>query len=375
MDNTPAGSHLIGTAGDIGAIEIGILCSVILYGMATLQTILYHIRFKRKDSRPLRTIIGIIWFAGLGHSVFACWTLYTVTIRDYNQSFEELSFPSTIIAAVLFGSLIQPLVQAVYAARVYQFSKRWFIPAVCWCISANIFGSTALLSYKALVSPPLTEFEKEWTWLIAATLTATAIVDVLISASMCYHLHRHRGLSYQRSSLVLNKLIIWTMQTGLITSLSITAIASTVTFILIKHRFIWLAIFMVLTGLYSNALLALLNGRWQLSGHYDSTLRTLSNPPSQLMLPLQHITFTNSDQRTQFNSNLPYSTQPNSTQPNSTQPNSTQPNSTQPSPQSPTSGSTSIAFAHGMPNTPLPSPPANAAHAGSSRYSSPFMTR
>ncbi|KAJ8508186.1 hypothetical protein ONZ45_g9533 [Pleurotus djamor] len=101
-------------------------------------------------------------------------------------------------------------------------------------------------------------------------------------------MHRHE--STHRTVLLLDKLIFWTCPTGALTCL--TAVAINIIFMLFAESFAWLAMLYILTNLYANTLIVLLNSRWEMDqDDFDdtTTLTTFrvsgSRPHSQHLLP------------------------------------------------------------------------------------------
>ncbi|KAJ7914859.1 hypothetical protein B0H13DRAFT_2324860 [Mycena leptocephala] len=128
-------------------------------------------------------------------------------------------------------------------------------------------GVTVLLAIKVFAATSIDQFEEEWDWLILGLFGATGGVDLLIAASMCYYTMKNRAILSPSASGKIDTIISWTAQTGLFTCMA--AIAVTVCFATMKQdrksfRYIWLPLLILTTGLYSNSLLSLLNGRLHL---------------------------------------------------------------------------------------------------------------
>ncbi|KAF8879701.1 hypothetical protein BD779DRAFT_1123271 [Infundibulicybe gibba] len=92
-------------------------------------------------------------------------------------------------------------------------------------------------------------------WLITLELSIGAAADLIIAASLCYYLNRLRSpITMRRTAQIVDRLISWTIQMGLATSMASFAVV--ICFQVMKHNWgIWLAIYIVLTKLYSNSLL------------------------------------------------------------------------------------------------------------------------
>jgi len=252
----------------IGGLEIGVLLATLLYGMGTVQTYLYYRNFP-KDSRRMKTTIAVIWIAETGHSICISWGIYNMTITHYGAPPNLISIPHGFASAAAFGAIIHPLVQATFTYRIYQLSQNVYISVLCWSISVYIlvctlvFVGTSVTFASPLTIELMNKYEDKWGWLIFSLFTASAFVDVMIAGSCCYFLQVNRSRALKRTASIIDKLMKWTIETGLVTS--ITAIVVVICFATMRDNYAWLAVFISMTGLYPNSLLALLNGRLELA--------------------------------------------------------------------------------------------------------------
>ncbi|KAJ7721747.1 hypothetical protein DFH07DRAFT_857591 [Mycena maculata] len=246
----------------IGSIEIGTLVAVILLGMVTVQIYVYYLNFPH-DSRIIKSLIALVWVTEVAHVVGICYGLYRITVTRYGHL--DLPIPLELCIAAILGNAIHPVVQAIFTTRIYQFGRNRanrILTAACWAISGFIFGATVLLSIKVFSAPDVNQFEEQWAWLIMGLFGATAAVDLVIAAAMCYYTLRNRASLRPEKPNTIDTFVSWTAQTGVFTS--IAAITVVIFFALMKQNHIWLTLLILTTGLYSNSLLSLLNGRLQL---------------------------------------------------------------------------------------------------------------
>ncbi|KAJ7592956.1 hypothetical protein C8J56DRAFT_486348 [Mycena floridula] len=243
-----------------GSIEIGVSVAVILLGISTVQTFVYFQTGSfARDSRLLKFTIATLLLLELGHTVSVSWGLYVVVIRHYGQLF--LPLPRQLRVGAVAGSIVHPLVQAIYAARIYQFSSSIILPAICWAFTGAIVGATILLIVQVASMASMSQLVDEWRWLLLALFTATACIDLIIASAMYNNLMRHsKTLSSSPFDIMSSRLV----QSGAL--MSITAIGGAICFGLMSHNNVWLSILLVMTGVHTNSILALLNGRL----HYAS---------------------------------------------------------------------------------------------------------
>ncbi|KAJ7650610.1 hypothetical protein FB45DRAFT_888248 [Roridomyces roridus] len=226
----------------IGSIEIVSLLSVILLGMSVVQVYVYYINFPH-DSRVVRSLIALLTLLTFLHACGTCYSLYIITIKHYGL-FPPIPFQ--LLKTAILGCFIHPIVQAIFAARIYQLSTQEgqarfrVIAAVCWSLAGFIFGCTVLLSMQVMrFIGSVDDFAVEWAWLVESLLGTTAVLDIIVTAVM--------GCGMQRGEMnAIDLLVSWTGQTGLITSIS--AIAVLIWFTFNKTDHIWLSLLILTTG-------------------------------------------------------------------------------------------------------------------------------
>jgi len=242
--------------GSLGAMEIGTVLGVFLFGMETLQTFNYYRHFP-KDSLLLKTAVGFVWVLELGHTLSAGHALYSQTVTFYGQPGHVLSPPLSEETTILFAALIYTVVQTFFANRVRILSGQWHIMALACVLGLMRFvghvGIVALLLHYSRVSILL-----EWRWLVTTSLSLDLSVDILITVSLCYCLWNMRSCESKRTRTMVDTLILWAIESTILTSA-----ASVIQIILFLTRtdLVWTGFFLIQAKLFSNAMLASLNGR------------------------------------------------------------------------------------------------------------------
>ncbi|KAJ7788262.1 hypothetical protein B0H14DRAFT_2628461 [Mycena olivaceomarginata] len=165
--------------GNLGALEIGSVLGVFLFGIETLQTFNYYRRFP-KDSNLLKA-------AGSGtrtHDIgFTCST--------------SLSPPLSEDITILFAGLIYTVVQTFFANRVRVLSGQWYIMAL-----ACVLGLLRFVGHMSIAALLLKYVRAtiilEWRWLVTTSLSLDLSVDILITASLCFCLWNMRSCESKR---------------------------------------------------------------------------------------------------------------------------------------------------------------------------------
>ncbi|KAF5389750.1 hypothetical protein D9757_006038 [Collybiopsis confluens] len=265
----------------LGAIEIGAFLGIFLFGVIVVQA---HIYFKNcaNDSKWLVSLITLILILELGHTIATAQSVWWATIPVANLSVvTENAWASAM--CTLYAAVITCLVKGYYINRIRILTAKNWLAITGWFITsldfaASVFGAVeAFLEVRNEVDQ---SDQKEWAWLITTSLALGAAVDVFIAAAMVYQLRQFRGNaranSMKGTAELVNGLIIWTIETGLLTSFVSMAVLAC--FYMMEFNSIWFAVYLPLAKLYSNSLLASLNARparrRRFSTHATSQLHT-----------------------------------------------------------------------------------------------------
>ncbi|KAL0570404.1 hypothetical protein V5O48_011562 [Marasmius crinis-equi] len=220
--------------GQIGALEVGIVVSTALFGVTTAQTYLYYQLFP-KDSKWINLLVLWIWFLELIHNAFACQILYFYT--------------------------------GYFILRVHRLSHSWYMPIIFSVLLAVRFGASTMLAAKAVVMVTLTQWVTDFHWLLVATFSIGTFAGVTIPVMLVLHLARqrtsaHNNKTVSRTLAIVDKLILWTIQTCLLNGL--LSVLTLVFYITLPGRFAWVATYVVLPRVFSNSFLVNLNSRVKL---------------------------------------------------------------------------------------------------------------
>ncbi|KAF7984488.1 hypothetical protein HWV62_14614 [Athelia sp. TMB] len=178
--------------------------------------------------------------------------------------------------SALFDGLVGGLVQSFFAHRIFVLSKRWPITLISWAGSFLAFTGTVAIMVLGQISY-IAKFDAEFGWLVTTTLALLLSVDIINTVALCMFL-RIEKTGFQSTDSMLNKLFIWTLETGLFTSLG--ALLMLVFSLALPKTTLWIGVSTFYAKLYSNSLMASLNAR--------ETLRTIATGASQITSNGQH---------------------------------------------------------------------------------------
>ncbi|KAF8888518.1 hypothetical protein BD779DRAFT_1800151 [Infundibulicybe gibba] len=254
----------------LGMVELGILFALLTHGALTVQTYTYFHYFA-SDPLPLKFVISLIWAASSAHVACAMWVLYSITVTSHGVPVDLMEFPLAFPIGSALGAIIHCSVQWVYIYRMYKFGNSWYTPLLCCVLTAYECASGlafSIIEARFNTAALLPHFELEWRWLFYSFFASTALVDVIIAGVISYYLKMGRA-RLKRTVYLIDRLIVWTIQTGIITS--ITAIVVIILYAARRENNAWIGVYIFLTNLYPLALVVLLNGRAHLNPEEAAT--------------------------------------------------------------------------------------------------------
>ncbi|KAF7289730.1 hypothetical protein MIND_01346600 [Mycena indigotica] len=246
----------------IGALLLGTLGSFVLWGIATGQVYMYFSRFPR-DGIALKWLVSVVWLFELVHAICSGHVTYTYTVTNYGNPRSLLGkMPATLAFSVTLGSIITALVQGFFCFRIWTLAPNCFfklVSIVVWISAfAYLIGSFAdtALSIQAENIPA---FIAQYNWLLLAPTVLNLFNDNVITMSLVTILLMTRRQGFGRTTVLVDKLIKWTLETGMVTS--IFSCLNLAFYQQEPHNFVWVAMQLIKARLFANCLLASLNSR------------------------------------------------------------------------------------------------------------------
>ncbi|KAJ3968544.1 hypothetical protein EV361DRAFT_411713 [Lentinula raphanica] len=211
----------------MGAMLIGILVSAVLYGMSLVQTYFYYNHY-RNDVWYLKTLVALTVFFDTLHLCFVIHTIYFYLVSNYYDNGQLDNMVWTVLAEAIPTGFTGGLVQTFYTVRVWRLSKKNHVLAVV--IMLIVLAQTACGTAWVIISLQLQTFQ-QLLGISGLTLSINALstaADVIIAASLCFLLMQSKT-GFKHSDTLINRLIVFSVNTGLATS--ICAVASLVSLI------------------------------------------------------------------------------------------------------------------------------------------------
>ncbi|KAJ7136133.1 hypothetical protein C8R44DRAFT_769776 [Mycena epipterygia] len=244
----------------LGAIEIGMMLALFLFGILSMQVCSYFRKFTH-DTWQLKLFVGAIWMAELMHTVLTCILTYAKTVSFFGDFGEVSRINRSLSFSFVVSAAIGPSVQGFYAYRILRLSGHRFIPIICWILCSLQVINTMAVSVTSFNIPTVYEYKDRLGWLITSSLSISASTDVLITSTTCYFLRLQRDIGLRRTQKMIDLLTFWSIQTGLLTTA--TALLMLILY-LTMDNFIWVGVLFLLSRAFSNSLLSTLNSRTEI---------------------------------------------------------------------------------------------------------------
>ncbi|KAJ4466290.1 hypothetical protein J3R30DRAFT_3390625 [Lentinula aciculospora] len=262
----------------LGVLELGILISGVLFGVFTTQVYIYYKNFPAETLWIKAGLVGGMWLLELGHTICIFHAVYFYTVMTYGNPSAILQIPVSIGVGVAFHAIVIVMVQGYFAYRIARFGGRPYILPIILCgqLLAQLVG-VLTLSYKAITiaTKSLEIYNRKWGWLIECTLCIRSAVDILTSCTLVFYLWKERSQVFKKMTMIVDKLILWTIETGIVTSM--LGIVLLIFYIVMPTNYVWLGLFMILPKVYSNTMLANMNSRADLRHTQSNVVMELGN--------------------------------------------------------------------------------------------------
>lgn len=246
----------------IGPIQVCGLLSAALFGCLACQSYLYFARF-RNDHLALKATVSAVILIQLGHLVCVISMLWTMTVSTYGDPSQLTVLPLAADLLVPLSGMTVFIVQSFYVFRLWRLTGNVFLPILCQILSVIAQISTFLLTGRAISMTDLTDFGNSQMPLIELSFVARAVCDLITTAGIAWGLKMKRDSKIKDTVTMVDRLILWTIETGLVTSLMALTLAvwSSKLSTLKQQDFMWIGFWLLWPDVVGNSLLVSLNRR------------------------------------------------------------------------------------------------------------------
>ncbi|KAI0049313.1 hypothetical protein FA95DRAFT_890094 [Auriscalpium vulgare] len=244
---------------NFGALVVGMMLNLILYGFMFVQCFVYLTTYKR-DAIWIKVFVAFLFLADSVDAGFTAATLYDylVTHFDYLQTATWLFDTDPALTGIISCS-----VQLFFAYRVKRLTGYSWIAVI---ISLLAVGSLCGALGSAIAVNWWHEFVQfqHFKVVVVIWLVCAAVADIMITFVLVFYLKKKRT-GFVATDDIINKIVRLTVQTGLLTALVATI---DVILFLASTSPTHLLFNLPLSKLYTNSLMSNLNARggWETSG-------------------------------------------------------------------------------------------------------------
>ncbi|KAK0433199.1 hypothetical protein EV421DRAFT_1910348 [Armillaria borealis] len=243
-----------------GALYIGATIAAILFGVTSLEAVIYFTRFPH-DWWIHRYSVATLWILDALHVALSTHALYFYLVTHFGD-FVTLGAPTWSFRLQLVIKMSIVLwVQVLYAIRLWKLGRHFpkTFPWLVFLGVAAVFGIGIFSLRDVYIAPTFADIDdvKAGIYTVFCVIPAS---DLVIAISMCYYLHQIRAAtSYSNTIAFLLLLMRFILISGLATSAC--SLLSLITYAAWPDSFIFFAFDFILPKLYIISLLAMFNFR------------------------------------------------------------------------------------------------------------------
>ncbi|KIK35741.1 hypothetical protein CY34DRAFT_560540 [Suillus luteus UH-Slu-Lm8-n1] len=244
-----------------GALYIGVTLSAVLFGLTNVQIFIYVQMHRDTKMSFFKLIVIWLWILDGLHLALVIHCIYYYLVTNYANFNALTEVVWSLKLQVVFDFLIILTVHFSYAYRIWIVSRgrSRVLPTVIICIvvvlSLGISIPVVWVEYQCRVFQNMIAIE----WTAYLTLSSMAFADILIASSLCYLLATSRT-GFSSTGSFITKLMGYIVSTGCLTSAC--SMIAVITCAVMPNNFIFVSLEFIVTKLYVNSFMALMNARY-----------------------------------------------------------------------------------------------------------------
>lgn len=246
-----------------GALYIGVALSAVLFGLTNVQIFIYFQTHRDTKMSLFKLIVIWLWILDGLHLALVIHCIYYYLVTNYANFNALTEIVWSLKLQIVFDFLIVLTVHFSYVHRIWIVSRgrSRVLPAVIICIVVVLLFGVSIpvmwAEYQSHVFQDMVAIE----WTAYLTLSCTAFADILIASSLCYLLATSRT-GYSSTGSFITKLMGYIISTGILTSACSMIVV--ITCAAMPNNFIFFSIEFIVTKLYVNSFMALMNAPYYL---------------------------------------------------------------------------------------------------------------
>ncbi|KAI0341066.1 hypothetical protein BDW22DRAFT_1430236 [Trametopsis cervina] len=245
----------------MGPLVISVFFCILLYGIFVAQLFYYWTTYDN-DIIPIKLWVFVLGLLETAHTAMCMHFIYHYFVSHYGQAEVLNEIAWSVGASIIVEVLIVGLTQSFYVYRIWSLSQKKHIviavlgSLVVMRVGVSMYAATLTLRYgtwAALQSSQLFLITANIGWVLCG------LADLMTTTTLIYYLYRGRTVALVRTRNIIRKLVHYSITTGAITV--VTSMVVLITFNAKKHSLVFGGLLEVLTKLYANSVVAMLNAR------------------------------------------------------------------------------------------------------------------
>jgi len=262
-----SGSASFRPSGDVvqlaGPMLMSNLLDPLLFGALSVQLYLYYQAFPR-DKPFVKGLVYTIYLLGL----FTTIVFMHDAFAKFGYGFSDPSSLTDVSLAWVvnpsLGGLIAFIGQSFYAYRIHVLSKNRLIPCLIFVTALiGCIGAFTSAVYIAKVSNITLLQTHRNSVIVGLWCGVSAACDIIIAICMTYYLTKN-DTGFRQTHALVTRLIRLIIETGTLTA--VAALATLILFIALPQNLYYSTLSTILTKLYANSILVVLNSRIKIVG-------------------------------------------------------------------------------------------------------------
>ncbi|RXW13424.1 hypothetical protein EST38_g12432 [Candolleomyces aberdarensis] len=244
-----------------GALMVGGIIATLFCGITQAQVFVFF-KLYPNDRFPIKLLVLAVWILDTLHTVFITHSLWDHLIDHFGDVARIDWVPWSLALTIALTAVLTFGVHWFFIYRIYRLSDNniWICIPLAMMACARVVTTVKLVTLRSL-----TEFVRLYTWSFTSGLTLSSVLDIFITALMCWLLRRRQNKN-SSMNYVLDALMLYTFENGAITMAA--TCMSLITWLTMPHNLIFMGIHFVISKFYANSLLTTLNTRQNLKpGH------------------------------------------------------------------------------------------------------------
>ncbi|KAF9028221.1 hypothetical protein BDP27DRAFT_1456314 [Rhodocollybia butyracea] len=277
---------LVNIEASYGSLFLGVIASIGLLGITTMQTWIYWLKYSKRDRQIIKALVLVLWCLEFVRACFAVHAVYHYVIAEWgNPEALGVNIWSFNIYVPL-NTLIRIMVQSFFAYRVKVLSENnWYLVGlIIFLAVANLAANMGLFAEFTLAQGLSKIQGSDKLGNIATIGLASSIAaDVSITGSLLFYVNRFRSHTQEKRTLrLIKRVMFYLINVGVLTTMIDIATLVLCDGFSYPPNLDFYALAEVTGNIYSNSLLSTLNARDSLKSVSEAEVMP-ENPVSVLV--------------------------------------------------------------------------------------------